>query len=247
MKQFFFLLLFLLSISARPSYALEIPENYSSQISAVDFYPSGAKFTFAVEPKGEDGDFTAVIPGAFRADSIRLANPESVYGNIYVASYPRTKWTPSQLESLRQQAELQSRVVNDLNAKRLALEQTLNLLKNSNPEKSKPDDLLKYIMEAQNVRLETENDLSRIKTLLSDDSEWVRCVTLYAIAHEHIADIYGRIQMFLYDPSPIVREAALYAMNYINMKISETDGRYLLNDTDAYLCRYSRSVLQPKA
>ena len=174
MKQFFFLLLFLLSISARPSYALEIPENYSSQISAVDFYPSGAKFTFAVEPKGEDGDFTAVIPGAFRADSIRLANPESVYGNIYVASYPRTKWTPSQLESLRQQAELQSRVVNDLNAKRLALEQTLNLLKNSNPEKSKPDDLLNFIKEAQNVRLETENELSQIKLTLSDEQEKLR-------------------------------------------------------------------------
>lgn len=174
MKQFFFLLLFVLSISARPSDALEIPEKYSSQISAVDFYPSGAKFTFAVQPEGDDGDFTAIIPGAFRADSIRLANPESVYGNIYVASYPRTKWTPSQLESLRQQAESQSRIVNDLNAKRLSLEQTLSLLKNSTPEKSNPDDLLKFIKEAQNIRLETENELSQIKLTLSDEQEKLR-------------------------------------------------------------------------
>ena len=88
------------------------------------------------------------------------------------------------------------------------------------------------------------NDI--IETLLSDDSEWVRSVTLYAVAHEHIDSIYGRIQMFLYDPSPIVREAALYAMNYIKILISKTDAHYLLNDTDKYLCEYSRSVLQPE-
>ena len=86
-----------------------------------------------------------------------------------------------------------------------------------------------------------------IETLLSDDSQWVRSVTLYAVAHEHISGIYGRIQMFLYDPSPRVREAALYAMNYIKIVISKTDAHYLLNDTDKYLCEYSRSVLQPEA
>ena len=89
------------------------------------------------------------------------------------------------------------------------------------------------------------NDI--IETFLSDDSEWVRCVTLYAIAHEHMTENYGRIQMFLYDPSPIVREAALYAMNYINIMINKTDARYLLNDADGYLCEYSRSVLKPEA
>ena len=52
--------------------------------------------------------------------------------------------------------------------------------------------------------------------------------------------------MFLYDPSPIVREAALYAMSHINIMINKTDARYLLNDTDEYLCKYSRSVLQPE-
>lgn len=86
-----------------------------------------------------------------------------------------------------------------------------------------------------------------IETLLSDDSEWVRCVTLYAIAHENLTASYGRIPMFLYDPSPIVREAALYAMNYIKIVVSKTDAHYLLNDTDGYLCEYSRSVLNPEA
>ena len=175
MRYFALPLLFLaLIISARHSYAMEVPEKYSSQISAVDFYPSGAKFTFAVDPSDKDGNFTAIIPGSFRADSIRLANPENVYGNIYVASYPRTKWTPPQLEPLRLQIESQRQTVNELNARKLALEQTLNLLKDANPDKSKPDDLLNFIKEAQNVRLETENELSRIKTALSNEQEKLR-------------------------------------------------------------------------
>ena len=174
MKQIAFLLFFFaLIISARPSNAMEIPENYSSNISAVDFYPSGAKFTFAIEPQN-DGNFTAIIPGSFTANSIKLANPENVHGNIYVASYPRTKWTPAQLESLRLQEEAQTKIVNDLNSRKLSLEQTLNLLKNADPDNANPKDLLNFIMAAQDVRLETENELSRIKTLLSEEQEKLR-------------------------------------------------------------------------
>ena len=177
MKQFAFLLAFLaVIISASPSVSMEVPENYSSRISAVDLYPSGAKFTFVVEPQSmdKDGNFTAVIPGAFKAETIRAVNPQNVYGDIYTASYPRTKWIPPQLEQLRVQAKEQSRIVSDLNAKKLALEQTLNLLKTSNPEKSNPDDLLKFIKEAQNVKLETENELSSLKVVLSDEQEKLR-------------------------------------------------------------------------
>lgn len=175
MKLFVLLAVFSsMMIYASPSISMEVPEKYSSQISAVDFYPSGAKFTFAVEPQDKDGNFTAVIPGAFKADTIRLANPESVYGNIYVASYPRTKWTPPQLEPLRLQAQAQSKIIADLNAKKSALEQTLSLLKDSNPDKANPDDLIKYIKEAQNIKLETENELSALKVTLSDEQEKLR-------------------------------------------------------------------------
>ena len=108
MKLFVLLAVFFsMMIYASPSISMEVPETYSSHISAVDFYPSGAKFTFAVDPQDKDGNFTAVIPGAFKADTIRLANPESVYGNIYAASYPRTKWIPPQLEPLRLQVQAQ--------------------------------------------------------------------------------------------------------------------------------------------
>ena len=154
--------------------ALEVPEKYSTEISTVDFYPSGAKFTFAVEPQGSNGDFTAVIPGAFNPESIRLANPENVYGDIYVSRRTRTVWTPAQLEALRLEAERQSRNVSDLNAKKSALEQTLSLLKNSNPDKSKPSELLAYIKEAQSVRLEAENELSSLKQELAREQEKLR-------------------------------------------------------------------------
>jgi len=83
-----------------------------------------------------------------------------------------------------------------------------------------------------------------IETFVTDDSEWVRAVTIYAIACEHLTEFYGKLQMFLYDPSPLVREAALYAMNFLNIKIPESDSSYLLNDSDRFLCRYASTVLK---
>ena len=86
--------------------------------------------------------------------------------------------------------------------------------------------------------------LDIIETFMADDSEWVRSVTLYAVAHEQISEFYGKIQMFLYDPSPLVRESALYALKYLGIKISDTDSNYLLNDTDRFLCKYASTVLK---
>ena len=156
------------------SYALDVPEKYTDKISAVDFFPTGARFTFVVEPEDKSGNFKALIPGAFRPESIRLLNPESVYGDIYVSSYSRTKWTPPQLESLRLQAEGQSKIVSDLNARKSAFEQTLSFLKNATPEKSKPQELLQYIQEAQGVRLAAENGLSALRVRLNQEQEKLR-------------------------------------------------------------------------
>ncbi|MBP5407332.1 HEAT repeat domain-containing protein [bacterium] len=83
-----------------------------------------------------------------------------------------------------------------------------------------------------------------IETFMTDDSEWVRSLTLYAVSYEHLVEFYSKIQMFLYDPSPIVREAALYAMNFLNIKIADSDADYLLSDTDGFLCRYAATVLK---
>ncbi len=95
-----------------------------------------------------------------------------------------------------------------------------------------------------NVRKMEVSDI--IEIFMTDDSEWVRSVTLYAVAHEHIVDFYDKIAMFLYDPSPLVRESALYAMNFLNIRITDEDADCILNDSDDYLRRYSRSVLKTK-
>ena len=156
------------------SYALDVPENYTASISAVDFFPSGARFTFTAEPESSTGNFRVLIPGAFKQDSIRLVNPENVYGDIYTVGYSRTQWTPLQLAELKRQAEEQSNIVSSLNIRKSALEQTLSLLKNSAPDKSNPQELLSYIQQAQELRLETENELSALKLRLSQEQEKMR-------------------------------------------------------------------------
>ncbi len=145
------------------SCALEIPDEYVNDITALEFYPSGAKFTFTIQNYNDDGSFSAYLPGAFNPESIRVVNPESVYGDIKAVRSSRTKWIPSQLEELKAQADEQSQKLNELTAKQAALEQTLNLLKNSVPEKSRTAALLTYIQDAQALRLKTENELSQLK------------------------------------------------------------------------------------
>ena len=137
-------------------------------ITALDFYPSGAKFTFSAEPGG-DSTFELTLPGAFRADSVRLLNPDDVQGNIKVEPRQRTKWTPAGLVELNAQVEAQSRVIDELNARKSALEQTLSLLKNSAPETARPEKLLEFIREAQDLRLETENELAELNITLEQE------------------------------------------------------------------------------
>lgn len=137
-------------------------------INALDFYPSGAKFTFTANP-GEDSTFELTLPGAFKADSIRLLNPDDVQGNIKVESRSRTKWTPEGLAELDSQVQAQSRVIDELNARKAALEQTLSLLKNSVPESARPEKLLEFIRNAQDLRLDTENELAELNITLEQE------------------------------------------------------------------------------
>lgn len=164
MKAFYLSLFIFIFVFTGTSYALDIPDDYTNEITALEFYPSGAKFTFRIPINNTDGSFTAYLPGAFNPESVRAVNPESVYGDIKAVRRSRTKWIPSQLEYLKDEAEEQSRTLNELTAKQASLEQTLNLLRTSTfNEARKPADLLTYIKDAQALRLETENELSKLK------------------------------------------------------------------------------------
>lgn len=181
MKAFIFPLVFILSLLIFPhgtSSALEAPENFTAKISAVDFFPSGARFTFTAEPEDTTGNFRVLIPGAFRKDSIRLLNPGDVHGDIHITGYSRPQWIPPELLPLKRQADEQSALVNGLNTRRAALEQTLSLLKNSAPEKSQPEALLRYIQQAQELRLETENELSAVRLNLTQEQEKLRMLNM---------------------------------------------------------------------
>ncbi|MBQ7268216.1 MAG: DUF4139 domain-containing protein, partial [Synergistaceae bacterium] len=129
------------------------------------------KFTFSVQPADENGQFTAVIPGAFRADSVRVLNPENVHGDISVTVRKRTKWIPSQLEALSRQSEQQARTVSSLLSQKSALEQTLTMLKTVVPEKSNPQNLLEYYKQSAQIRRDTGDELAEINAKLDKEQE----------------------------------------------------------------------------
>lgn len=159
------------------SFALEVPEEYTKDIANIEFYPNGARFEFHVETENGRGKFRAIIPGAFDPSSIRLLNPEDVFGDIMVVQYPRTRWTPSQLEAIKAQQEEQAKTVDDLTARQSALEQTLTLLKSSIPDKANPPAIITYIRDAYDMRLETENELAALKVTLAQEKEKLNMLT----------------------------------------------------------------------
>ena len=145
----------------------EAPMNFStSKITAIDFYPSGAKFTFNVEPEDNEGNFRAVIPGAFDEGSIRMLHPEDLEGDINIVRYPRTRWIPEQMVSLKELIEDTDNEIKELIAKRSAAEQTLTYLKDFEPEQAKPAELLEYIKNAQDLRLLAETEVNLQNSLI---------------------------------------------------------------------------------
>ena len=150
------------------SQALEAPETYTDSITQIDFYPGGAKFSFKVEPYDSDGNFRAVLPGAFQADSIRALNPDFLEGDIRVEVFNRERWIPSQLEELKTKSDELEKQIAELTAKRTAFEQTLDMLDELKPEKSKPEELLSYIKDSQTLRLDIGNELVSIKKEIDD-------------------------------------------------------------------------------
>ena len=162
--KFLFMKILIISLAIIASF---ISSAYAADvnITALDFYPSGAKFTFEIEPEN-NSTFEAILPGAFKADTVRLLNPEDVHGNIKVETRSRTKWIPDALAELNSRVEAQIQTLDELNARKSALEQTLTLLKNSSPETARPEKLLEFIKDAQELRLETENELAALKNTL---------------------------------------------------------------------------------
>ena len=130
-------------------------------IFGVDFYPSGARFIFNVEPD-ENGNVNAILPGAFNPDSVRLF--KSTGARIQATRKRRLKWIPDLLVELNDQIESQKTSVSDLICRKNSLEQSLEILSNEDNLKSmNAADALKFITESQKLRLKTEYELAELK------------------------------------------------------------------------------------
>ena len=140
---------------------------YASEIVAVDFYPSGAKFTFKYKPS--ENDFEFAIPGAFNADSVRAVDAKNSGANIQARSVTRAEWIPDYIRELNSQVEAHSKKIQELNYEKEALEQTISFLKNTKPKDSDAGGLLNFIKESQVLRQETNNRLLAVNNKLNDE------------------------------------------------------------------------------
>ncbi len=173
MKSFIFVLIFLLSVLnlTDACFGYEIPESYTSSIMGIDFYPNGARFNFEVKPYDKAGHFKAILPGAFEADSIRVIDPDFVDGDIHVEKFLRTPWVPSSLAAVQAKYDEHLKKLHELTAQQSSLQQTLDNLDKLKPEKSDPEKLLDYIKNSQALRLETENELAKLKEEISNEKK----------------------------------------------------------------------------
>ncbi len=69
-----------------------------------------------------------------------------------------------------------------------------------------------------------------LEIFLTDDNDWVRAVTLHLIAVEEVVEMGDKVMLFLYDPSPLVRESALFAAMRLGTSVSDDDVNFLLSD-----------------
>lgn len=84
-----------------------------------------------------------------------------------------------------------------------------------------------------------------LEIFLTDDSDWVRSITLYTVAQEKIMEISDKMEIFICDPSPVVREVALYTMDRFGIKISQDNIKNMQDDSDPLLRKYVEFISLP--
>ncbi len=91
----------------------------------------------------------------------------------------------------------------------------------------------------QSFKIEVMGFEKILESFLIDGSEWVRAATLHLVARANIINLASRIRIFLYDPSPIVRESALFASFNMGLKIAEDDLLSLKGDESPIVSDYA--------
>ena len=124
-------------------------------IQTVDFYPSGARFTFQAKV---NKDFEFTLPGAFDPRSVRLLTQDGV-ASLRVESLSREEWTPPSLASIKSQVDVKSRELKLLQGRKAAMEQTIEMINAPLTKDFSGKDLILYIEDAQAMRVRVEAEL----------------------------------------------------------------------------------------
>ena len=154
------MMIMITALAITPAHA-DIPE-----ITAVDFYPNGAKFIFSMH--SDSDSFTAEIPGAFDPSSVRMTDPDN-YDDVKVILHSREEWIPSSLEDIKTEIESYRQTIRDLRTRQSALEHTRELLKSADPPtRTDAKDIIAYIRMSSELKENTENELADIKIQLDE-------------------------------------------------------------------------------
>ena len=139
-------------------------------VRSVDIYPRGARFVFELVPT--EGPFQFELPGAFDAKSVRLLNLTGV-SDLQVVEQGRKGWIPPSLAPLKERTDAQAKAVALLKARAGSLEQTRAMLNTSTGQIKEIEgkDLLRYMEDAQALRLKVENELADLTETLSLETE----------------------------------------------------------------------------
>ncbi len=139
-------------------------------IRSVDVYPRGARFVF--ELPSAEGPFQFELPGAFDPESVRPLNLGGIT-DLKAIAQTRKGWGPPSLAALKERVDAQERAVALLTAETTSLEQTRAMLNESTGRIKEVEgkDLLRYMEDAQALRLRVEGELAVLAEKLRAGNE----------------------------------------------------------------------------
>ena len=163
MKRFLMSLTVFLCLTVRPSFA-DIPE-----ITAIDFYPNGAKFTFTLQTEGDT--FNAEIPGAFQIDSVKMIDPD-IFDDVKIFRQSREEWIPESLQEIHEQLEAKRQTIREIQTRKSAIEHTLELLNKAQPPtRTDAKDIIAYIQMSESMKESSENEIAELNQKMKEESD----------------------------------------------------------------------------
>lgn len=133
--------------------ALSMPEGTMT----TDLYPQGARVTFSI-PFSEKISFE--LPATFDKDSLRSLSTDGLTVQSFsVEDLPRPGWIPPVLAELKKAIDGKKREKRLLEAKKVAITQSFNLLSGPLPKDLKGNEITAYIESTRELREKLETEL----------------------------------------------------------------------------------------